>query len=101
MQGGERCAERGVLRVRRSERASAPTPQMDSFQRPADRPGIGGRVGESKVGLSRGPLRDHHGAGRLRMQPRRFVFLTSGRDGRAPDSQGERGYKGCHVPQPQ
>ena len=34
MQGGVRSAERGVLRVRRSERARATTPQMGLFQRP-------------------------------------------------------------------
>ena len=37
MQGGARRAERGVLRVRRSERPSAPTPQMGLFQQPARR----------------------------------------------------------------
>jgi hypothetical protein len=45
MQGGAQCAEQGVLRVRRSERASAPTPHplpprqrgemLGLFQQPA------------------------------------------------------------------
>jgi len=35
MQGGARWAERGVLRVRRSECPSEPTPQMGLFQQPA------------------------------------------------------------------
>ena len=39
-----------------------------------------------------------HGAGRLRTEPRRNVFPTSGRDGRAPDGQNEQVYR-CHVPQ--
>ncbi len=38
MQGGARRAERGVLRVRRSECTSTPTPQMGPFRQPARRP---------------------------------------------------------------
>jgi hypothetical protein len=50
------------------------------------------------MGLSRGSLRDHHGAGRLRTQPRRFVF--PGR--RAAVREGMRmgggpGKIGCNV----
>ncbi len=73
MQGGARCAERGVHRVRRSERASAPTPQMDSFQQPA-RPGEGATRAGGTVDRLDGGGTGSHGAGRLRTQPRRFVF---------------------------
>jgi len=65
------------------------------------RPGIGGRVGETRMGLPRGSLRDRRGAGRLRTQPRRFVF----EGGRARATEGENRshafpHPPTHVPPP-
>jgi hypothetical protein len=101
MQGGAhhcgmRIADCGMTgAVRRSERARKPTQQVGPFQQPARAARAGGRVHRLDGGATGG-----HGAGRLRTQPRRFVFLGAGPGHgfwarRRPLAR--EGYDGCNV----